>query len=103
MMKADNHVYSKFSQDSRVELKDIAKSAKEKGISYESDGMNLLLNTLESYNQDASYKGILEENSFDYKLFADPDKIEVITDYSNTENIKQLDSLAKIIINKDNG
>jgi hypothetical protein len=34
---------------------------------------------------------------------ADPDKIEVITDYSNSENIKQLDILAKIIINKDNG
>ena len=34
MIKADNHVYSKFSQDSRVELKDIAKVAREKGISY---------------------------------------------------------------------
>ena len=34
---------------------------------------------------------------------ADPDKIEVTTDYSNHANIKQLDSLAKISINKDNG
>ncbi len=34
MIKADNHVYSKFSLDSRLELKDIAKKAKEKGISY---------------------------------------------------------------------
>ena len=32
-----------------------------------------------------------------------PDNIEVITDYSNLDNIKQLDNLAKIIINKDNG
>lgn len=34
MLKVDNHVYSKFSQDSRVEIKDIAKSAKEKGLDY---------------------------------------------------------------------
>ena len=34
MIKVDNHVYSKFSQDSRVEIKDIAKSAKEKGLDY---------------------------------------------------------------------
>jgi len=34
MIRVDNHVHSKYSQDSRVDIKDIAKSAKEKGLEY---------------------------------------------------------------------
>lgn len=49
---------------------------KENGIDYEQDGMKLLLERLDKYNQDLFFKDILEKYSFDYKWFADPDKIE---------------------------
>ena len=64
----------------------------ERNISYNSNKEELFINMLEKCNKNFIFQDLLEKYSFDYKFFADPDKIENFLE-KQINNCKTADDL----------